>query len=271
MISLKDSYYNEVSKYDLLTKDEEISLFKIIRDSLNNESKAFAKDKARERLILCNQRLVIDCANKYMRSGIDYFDLIQEGNMGLIKAIDEFDLSKGCRLSTTAVLWISQSIRKLVSEDGTIRIPYNQNENIKKLNNAKMEYKNINGINPSVDELVLKTGFDYDRIKALESYKYKYRLLDSKLDDGRLILDIIPSNIKSPSEIKEEKERNKILFESIKKLPLYEQEALSLRFGLIDGKEWTFESIAKRIGKSRERTRQIINESILQLRKSISF
>ena len=268
MRPLFKNYSNVISNYDLLSPDEEYELFKIIKD----ENKTLLeRDKAREKLIYSNQRLVFSLAKKYSNKKVCYDDLIQEGNMGLIEAIDKFDLDKDCRLSTTAYLWVLQAIRRYVFEDGSIKIPYNQKEDLRRLKESINELRNMYNEIPSIEDIKKFTGYSVKKIKSLMLYEYSFTSLDKELDDGKDLHEVIPSDTISPLEKKVYDERLKIVFNLIDKLPNDHKDAIKLRFGLIDGKEWTFEDIATKIGRSRERTRQIINEDIEEIRARIEF
>jgi RNA polymerase primary sigma factor len=256
------AYIREVRKVSLLTAKEEIDLTK----------KANKGDlKARERMIRANLRLVINIAKKYIHLGIPFMDLIEDGNVGLMKAVEKFNPNKGFRFSTYAAWWIKQSItRSVFDQSRTVRIPVYVNEMMSKYKKTNERLMGKLRRVPTDKEIAKSMKVKEDKIGKMRGYSIKTTSLDAPIDEegGNEIIDLIEDkNSVSPEteiNIAFSKERLNGLLEFVNER---EHEVLNLRFGLIDGKSFTLAEISKKMGVSRERIRQIEENAIRKLKK----
>jgi len=255
-------YLSEISKYPLLTLEEEKKLAK----------KAAQGDfEARERLIKSNLRLVVSVAKKYIgrSKGLTFLDLIQEGNAGLIKAVDRFDWRRGFKFSTFATWWIRQAISRALSDQArTIRLPVHVVETLYKLNKAKKKLASILDREPTPEELAAETGISVEKVQRLLKYVPDTISLETPIGEGESLLKELIPDI---SELTPEKTaalanlREK-LKQAIQTLSPKERRVISLRYGLEDGTIYTLEEIGKIFGITRERVRQIEIKALEKLK-----
>ncbi len=259
------SYIKEVRKCPLLTAKEEIELTKKARKG----NKA-----ARDRMIRSNLRLVISIAKKYIHLGIPMMDLIEEGNVGLMKAVEKFNPNKGFRFSTYAAWWIKQSItRSIFDQSRTVRIPVYVNELLtkyKKTNERLMgKLKRV----PSDEEIAKSMKTSLEQITKIRSSVAKTSSLDAPIDEegGNEIMDLIEDKSSANPETELNnfftKERLSSLLHIVSDR---EHEILNLRFGLANGRQHTLAEVSKKLGVSRERIRQIEENALKKLKKFIS-
>lgn len=256
------SYLKDVSQHSLLTAQEEVALARSVG---NND------EKAREILIQSNLRLVISIAKKYAQRGVPLLDLIQEGNKGLIRAIEKFDPDRGFRFTTYASWWIKQSIiRALANQSRNIRIPVHMNETITKINKVTRYLSAKLGRTPTIDELAQTLNIPKWKIKeAFRADKDTISLEYSRLKDeesSTLSFFLESKGMPRPEDIIKNKLLREQLEEVLKTLSFKEQMVVKYRFGLINGKEMTLEEIGEKFGLSRERIRQIESKALKQLR-----
>ena len=257
-----DEYISKLPK-ELLTKGQEEELFKKIKNG---------DIEAKNEVITKNLRLVISEAKKYVGSGMDFLDLIQEGNIGLITAIEKFDIAKGCRFSTYATWWIKQAItRSILEKRRTVKIPAHQENRIKLLKDYNNEYYRDNGKYPTKEEIATYLHWDKNVVEnTISMAKTKMVLLSTPISDDSddELVDFI--------EDKDEIDADKIIFskqilEAIENSNLTERErkVLYLRFGVIDNKTRTLEELGKIFNITRERVRQIEAKALRKLRNNI--
>ncbi|MEW6009252.1 MAG: sigma-70 family RNA polymerase sigma factor [Candidatus Omnitrophota bacterium] len=257
------NYLKDIHDIPLLTAKEELELAKRI---LHGDK------KARNKLIQSNLRLVINIAKRYSHFGMPLIDLIEEGNLGLMKAVERFNHKKGFRFSTYAAWWIKQSItRALFDQSKTIRIPVYMNEIIARWKKTRERLQQKLKRNPSQDEIAKKMKLPVEKVYEIENWTAKMSSLEAPIgEDGESkVLDLIEdTSSSSVSELKHTLDRDDIE----KLLDITnprEKQVLDLRFGLHDGKIYTLAEVAKKLKVSRERVRQIEAQAIKKIRKFI--
>lgn len=256
-------YLEEINRIPLLTRDEEDE---IARKARGGDS------KAKETLVTSNLRFVVNVAKKYKNNGIPLEDLINEGNLGLMTAVDKFDIDKGYHFISYAVWWIRQSILKAVCEKSrSIRLPLNRANELVQIQKAKREITALTGESVDNKEVAAILGMDTKKVKELIDISQDLISLDTPItdeSDASSLGDIIESKYTSP----EEEAFDKSLKENINKqlLNLNEKEALiiNLRFGLNGNKPESLKKIGDRLGVTKERIRQIEKKALEKLRMS---
>ena len=252
-------YLNDIQKYELLTKEEEYELLRKIREDKDED--------ARHLLILSNLRLVISVAKKSMGNGLLLIDLISEGNIGLIKAINKFDYEKGHRFSTYAVWWIKQSIKKAVINKGRdIRIPSYKYEQLSKVNRTIMEYISEFGETPTTKYIADKTELKESKVVLLLNEFQDILSLNETIGDNIFLEDVIGASDNIEEKIIKEDQLAEMrdLLDNI--LSDREKEILELRYGLYDNKIHTLKEIGDMLSITRERVRQIEKKAITKLK-----
>ena len=252
-------YLNDIQKYELLTKEEEYELLRKIREDKDED--------ARHLLILSNLRLVISVAKKSMGNGLLLIDLISEGNIGLIKAINKFDYEKGHRFSTYAVWWIKQSIKKAVINKGRdIRIPTYKYEQLSKVNRTIMEYISEFGETPTTKYIADKTELKESKVVLLLNEFQDILSLNETIGDNIFLEDVIGASDNIEEKIIKEDQLAEMrdLLDNI--LSDREKEILELRYGLYDNKIHTLKEIGDMLSITRERVRQIEKKAITKLK-----
>jgi len=256
------SYMRDIQKSKLLTADEE----KILADQI-----AQGDDKARARMIESNLRLVVKIAKRYTNKGLPLLDLIEEGNMGLIKAVERFKADKGCRFSTYATWWIRQSIeRALVNQSRTIRLPVHVAEQVSRMFKVTREILYRKSEEPTAQDIAALMGVEQADVERLQQLIRKTYSIEHPLgEEGNytLIDTIEDPHTPSPSELLENIDRYEYVEKWLKSLKKKEAEILQYRFGLNDYEPETLDTIGRRYGVTRERIRQIEAKSLDKLRK----
>ena len=263
MESIK-AYLKDVRPIPLLTAQEEIDLAKRIQKG---------DKKARDQMIRSNLRLVISIAKRYSNHGVPLSDLIEEGNIGLMKSVDKFDPNRGFRFSTYAAWWIKQGISRAIIDQGKmIRVPVYMNEEILKYKKAIEEMTHKLKRKPRMGEIAKKLQVPVDKIKELEGSIAKMSSLDAPIgeDGDGQVKDIIEDeSMAAPDEQLEvffNKERARMILNSLSER---ERKIIEMRFGLGDGELYTLAEIAEKLGVSRERVRQLEEATIKKLRQVI--
>ncbi len=257
-------YLREIGETQLITPKEEIALAKRIKRG----------DKAaREHMIKANLRLVVKIARDYEHYGLPLLDLINEGNIGLMKAVDRFDPKKGAKLSTYASWWIKQAVRRAISDQSkTIRLPVHVGDKLMHIRRAEAKFHDEFGRPPTDEELGGELGMDAKRIAQYRKAAIRPASLDAPIgdDDSNSVSDIVADeNASTPYVQLEGKTDAALIHEVLPSLDPREQEILRARFGLNGDDEQTLEEIGQRFGVTRERIRQIQEIALGKLRKRI--
>lgn len=257
-------YLREIGQVKLLTPQEEIDLAAKIKKG---------DKKAREQMIKANLRLVVKIAHDYEGYGLPLLDLISEGNIGLMKAVERFDPSKGGKLSTYGAWWIKQSIKRaLANQSKTIRLPVHLVDKIAKMRRLAMRLQEEFGREPTDEELAVEMGIPVHRVAQMRTAAIRPASLDAPIgdDDTNTFGEIVEDEAAwTPYEHLEDKTVTKMLREMVKTLDPREETILRYRFGLDGGSEKTLEEVGEKFGVTRERVRQIQNIALRKLRKMI--
>ncbi len=254
-------YLKEIGRISLLSSEEEMEISKRV---------ALDDKEAKRILAESNLRLVVSIAKRYVGRGLLFLDLIQEGNIGLMKAVEKFDYDKGYKFSTYATWWIRQAItRALADQARTIRVPVHMVETINKMSRVQRQLTLELNREPSEEEIAKKMGVGVDKVREVLKISQEPVSLETPIgeeDDSHLGDFLKDESSLSPEEYTE----NEILKEEIKEvlmsLQAREQEVLELRFGLIDGTCHTLEEVGKKFNVTRERIRQIEAKALRKLR-----
>ena len=283
-------YLREMSKVPLLNKEQEISLAKryeagrAAAEDLIKQDKKISTEKrsvledvvedgllAREHLIKANTRLVISVAKRYNGRGVPFLDLIQEGNLGLMKAVEKFDHSRGFRFSTYATWWIRQTITRAIADQGrTIRVPVHMVDRIRVMYKRIHEIEQKLGREPTIEELSESLDIPQDKVEWMIQVSWLPLSLESPLNDGEEESElgnfIEDRDTPSPSQKVYSKLLSEKIDEILDSLPYREARILRLRFGLENGRFYTLEEVGRKFGLTRERIRQIETNALRQLR-----
>jgi RNA polymerase primary sigma factor len=257
-------YLREIGQVKLLTPQEEIELAARIKKG---------DKKAREQMIKANLRLVVKIARDYEGIGLPLLDLISEGNIGLMKAVERFDPAKGGKLSTYGSWWIKQSIKRaLANQSKTIRLPVHLVDKISKMRRTAMRLQEELGREPSDDELGEELGITASRVSQMRMAAIRPASLDAPIgdEDSNNFAEVVQDeSADTPYEQLEEKTVTRMLQEMVKTLDPREATILRARFGLDGGPQRTLEEVGQKFGVTRERVRQIQNIALKKLRKMI--
>ncbi len=254
-------YLKEIGKVPLLTADEEVELAKRMADG---------DEDAKKRLAEANLRLVVSIAKRYVGRGMLFLDLIQEGNLGLIKAVEKFDYRKGFKFSTYATWWIRQAITRAIADQArTIRIPVHMVETINKLIRVSRQLLQELGREPTPEEIAEEMDMPVDRVREILKISQEPVSLETPIgeeEDSHLGDFIQDDNVPVPSEAAAQTLLKEQLDEVLDTLTDREQKVLRLRFGMDDGRARTLEEVGKEFDVTRERIRQIEAKALRKLR-----
>ena len=258
-------YLKEIGKIPLLTPEEELEVGK---DLVSEDEKA--RDAARKRMSEANLRLVVSIAKRYVGRGMQLLDLIQEGNLGLMKAVEKFDYTKGYKFSTYATWWIRQSITRAIADQArTIRIPVHMVETINKVLRTSHSMVQSLGREPTTQEIAAELHMDVQKVEEILKIAQEPVSLETPIgeeDDSHLGDFIQDDDASQPAEEASYTLLREQLEEVLKTLTPREEEVLRMRFGLIDGKPHTLEEVGKKFDVTRERIRQIESKALRKLR-----
>lgn len=258
-------YLQQIGKIKLLGSDEELKVAKEIKEKNSDEAKKV--------LVNANLRLVVSIAKKYIGRGLSFLDLIQEGNMGLMRAAEKFDYTKGYKFSTYATWWIQQAITRAIADKSRlIRLPVHMIETLSKIKKISMDLTIENGVAPTKEEIAYKIGMPVSKLTALIESAQGTISMESpanQKDDNTKLSDFIVDETTLSPDTKVTQDN---LFSDIKKMLNHlsekERNVLIMRYGLDDnGTKKTLEEIGKYYGVSRERIRQIENRAMCKLKR----
>ena len=254
-------YLKEIGKVPLLSLDEEIKLAQRMKDG---------DESAKQRLAEANLRLVVSIAKRYVGRGMQFLDLIQEGNLGLIKAVEKFDYTKGYKFSTYATWWIRQAITRAIADQArTIRIPVHMVETINKLMRIQRQLIQENGREPQVEEVAKEMNMSIDKVREIMKIAQEPVSLETPIgeEEDSHLGDFIPDDdAPAPAEAASFTMLKEQLNNVLSTLTDREAKVLRLRFGLEDGRARTLEEVGFEFGVTRERIRQIEAKALRKLR-----
>ncbi|WP_071431126.1 RNA polymerase sigma factor RpoD [Angelakisella massiliensis] len=254
-------YLKEIGRVPLLSADEEVDL--AVRMSQGDEA-------ARKRLSEANLRLVVSIAKRYVGRGMQFLDLIQEGNLGLIKAVEKFDHTKGFKFSTYATWWIRQAITRAIADQArTIRIPVHMVETINKVKKVNSQLLHQNGHEPSSEQIAAELDMPVEKVREIMRVAQEPVSLETPIgeeEDSHLGDFIADDDSPAPSDVASHTLLKEQLEEVLSTLTPREEKVLKLRFGLEDGRSRTLEEVGKEFNVTRERIRQIEAKALRKLR-----
>ncbi len=254
-------YLKEIGRVPLLSSEEEIDLAMRINDG---------DQAAKRRLSEANLRLVVSIAKRYVGRGMQFLDLIQEGNLGLIKAVEKFDYTKGFKFSTYATWWIRQAITRAIADQArTIRIPVHMVETINKVKKVSSQLLHKNGHEPSADEIALELDMPVDKVREIMRVAQEPVSLETPIgeEEDSHLGDFIPDDeAPAPADAASHTLLKEQLGDVLGTLTPREEKVLRLRFGLEDGRPRTLEEVGKEFDVTRERIRQIEAKALRKLR-----
>ena len=257
-------YLREISQVPLLTPKDEVKLAGQIKRG---------NKKAREKMITANLRLVVKIAHDFGNYGLPLLDLISEGNIGLMKAVERFDPKKGGKLSTYASWWIKQSIKRaLANQSKTIRLPVHLVDKIGKIRRVAAQMTEELGHEPTTEELAEELGLPIAKVAHLKSVAIRPASLDAKIsaDDDTAFGDLVGDDrAEDPFEALRDKDLHGEVGDLLEILDPRERKIIAFRFGLSGGRERTLEEVGHKFGVTRERIRQLQNIALLKMRKAL--
>ena len=297
MVSSLSAFLGEIGRHQLLTPEQELMLGRKVQAMVvitepcqlaggsgpsceySDEEKAVIRrgERAKNQMITANLRLVVNLAKRYQGKGLDLLDLIQEGTLGLTRAVEKYDPTRGHRFSTYAYWWIRQGLnRALSTQSRTIRIPVNVNEKLTKLRAAKARLMQRNGLTPTAEQLAYFMEIPVAEVEDLLACELRsvtvslQGVVKSKSDPSELV-DVLPSDELPPMERAEIAERSASVWTLLGKANLTPKErtVVTLRFGLDGTNEWrTLAEVARHMNCSREYCRQVVQRALRKLRKT---
>ncbi|MBQ8927975.1 MAG: RNA polymerase sigma factor RpoD [Oscillospiraceae bacterium] len=258
-------YLKEIGRVPLLSADEEIELARLMAEGTPLQAK-----RAKQRLSEANLRLVVSIAKKYVGRGMQFLDLIQEGNLGLIKAVEKFDYNKGFKFSTYATWWIRQAITRAIADQArTIRIPVHMVETITKVKKVSSQLLHENGHDPTPEEIADRLELPVERVREIMRIAQDPVSLETPIgeEEDSHLGDFIPDDdAPAPADAASHTLLKEQLEEVLSTLTDREANVLRLRFGLVDGRSRTLEEVGAQFNVTRERIRQIEAKALRKLR-----
>ncbi|MBQ9415599.1 MAG: RNA polymerase sigma factor RpoD [Clostridia bacterium] len=260
-------YLKEIGQYPLLTMEEEQEIAQVMVDP---EKPDEVRKKAKNRLVESNLRLVVSIAKRYVGRGMFFLDLIQEGNLGLMKAVEKFDFSKGYKFSTYATWWIRQAITRAIADQArTIRIPVHMVETIHKVSRYNRQMLQELGREPTPDEIAEKMGMSAEKVREIMKIAQDPVSLETPIgeEEDSHLGDFIPDeDTPAPADAASASILREVIEKELHTLSPREEHVIKLRFGLYDGRTRTLEEVGKEFDITRERIRQIEAKALRKLR-----
>jgi RNA polymerase primary sigma factor len=251
-----DAYLLEIGRTRLLTKDEEQFLARRIEEG---------DDAARRRMIEANLRLVVSIAKRYRGQGVPFLDLIQDGTVGLIRAVEKFDWRRDLKFSTYATWWIRQAVQRSIHTHGrTIRVPVHTAEDMLRVRRARIQLEPVLGRDPDVDELAAATGVPAEKVKRLQQFDRMTLTMESTDDHEATMAD--QDQEESLEDGLLTSEQHRLVAEALRVLPERERFVVAMRYGLEGGSPRSAESIGSELRLSKERVREIEAAALKALR-----
>jgi RNA polymerase primary sigma factor len=275
-------YLQEIGGHELLTAREEAELAQAIVDGReaearvaggrggeHDEQRIRAGREARQRFIQCNLRLVVSIAKRYQASGIPLIDLVQEGNLGLMRAVEKFDHRKGFKFSTYATWWIRQAVGRAIADKGrTIRVPVHMVEAVAQVQRATAHLSRSLGREPTVEEIAADTGLARGKVVEAQRVAPDPVSLFAQVgdDDAELVDFLVDPTVEAPAEVAVAAVELRELRDVLTTLHPRERRVLELRFGLSGQRPWTLDEVGREFSVTRERIRQIEAKALSKLR-----
>lgn len=256
-------YLREIGKIPLLKPDEELELaYKILEGN----------ERAKAKMVEANMRLVVSIAKRYSGRGLDFLDLIQEGNTGLLRAVEKFDPDKGFKFSTYATWWIRQAITRAIADQArVIRLPVHVNETINKIMRGHRKLSQELNREPTIEEIAKEVEMAPEKVEYMLKVKQDTGSLDASVnndDDDSVVGDfVIDEDTQTPDEAASIQFLKDSIMNALSDLTEREQKIIALRFGLDDGKNHTLEEVGREFNVTRERIRQIEAKALVKLRR----
>ncbi len=283
-------YLREMSRVALLSMEEETVLAQRYEAGLHAEARLATEEltdcdrallestadegkNARDHLIRANTRLVVSIAKKYMSRGVPFLDLIQEGNLGLMKAVEKFEYARGFRFSTYATWWIRQTITRAIADQGrTIRVPVHMTDRIRQLYKTVRKLEQEHGCKPTPEEIAAEMKIDPRKVQWMLKVSWKPLSLEQPVgeeDDSELSMFIEDDTAPTPAQSAQDNLLREKVEEVLATLTPREARILRLRFGLANGRAYTLEEVGEKFGLTRERIRQIEGKALRRLRHPV--
>jgi RNA polymerase primary sigma factor len=260
MASSLDLYLREIAKNPLLTKQDEVRLAKLVEQG---------DAEAKEQMIESNLRLVVSIAKHYRGNGLPFVDLIQEGTLGLVRAVEKFDWRRDLKFSTYATWWIRQAVQRAVANQSrTIRLPVHIGDRVRRVERTRRSLEAKLGREPTDEEIALALGLEPEQVGEAGDFARVTTSLHQRIGedgDSELSEIIADENAESPEESADASLRHEALTRALGRLPERKRQIIELRFGLDGGEPRNFETIGKLVGLTRERVRQLEAEALVEL------
>lgn len=277
-VNLSDSlgiYLKDIGQVKLLTREEEIELANAIKNAHGSldEKVILHGQSARDKMILANMRLVVSIAKKYAYSNLELMDLIQDGSMGLMKAVDRYQVERGFKFSTYATWWIRQTISRSISDTSrTIRLPVYIHDMLSVVRKVKRHYANEYGMEPDIEIISEISGIPVSTLKMLELYNSDTISINQPMgDDESTLIDLIKDTKNpTPEEYNNYKVLEVYVHSILEELSKRERDIIKMRYGIESDKK-TLDEIGKIFGITRERVRQLESKAIKKLKKIITI
>lgn len=256
-------YFSEIKRIPLLMPEEEVELCKKVKQG---------DKEAGKKLIEYNLRLVISCAKSYIGNGLSFEDLIQEGNFGLIKAVERYDFSKGCRFCTYATYWIRQSIMSALNRKSrVIRVPDYMAQKVSMIKKFETEFLKDKGRNPTIEEIALKFNETKENVKEIKRISVEVLSLDAPVGENQIdpLIHYIVDETNFEDDLINKIDKTDLFSIFQQYLSSNETKVLAYRYGIYDGKIKTLGEIGRILNVSGERARQIESSALIKLRKKI--